>query len=311
MIPCPTHQLAASLIPPFQWHQFLTAPWSEQSWHNTAWILLLSVLIGLCCGLVGNFLLLRRMALTGDAISHSVLPGLVLGYVVFGTLEPWVMITGAALSGVGAVMLIEFLNRKSRIKSDAATGVAFTTFFALGVLMIRRFADRAHLDVDCVLFGNLEFTVFNTLSTPLGSIPVDVVKLLCITVVSLLLLLLFYKELLVTSFDPGLARALGLPARAVHLGLMMVTSLVVVASLESVGAVLVVGMMIVPPATARLMAERLPLLLLLTLVLVIISAIAGAHLAAWMNTPLAATTMVASGGIFLLVWGVKLLGKLR
>ena len=242
------------------------------------------------------------MALTGDAISHSVLPGLVLGYVFFGSMDPWVMITGAAVAGVCAVMLIEFLHKQSRLKSDAAMGVAFTTFFAFGVLLIRRFADRAHLDVDCVLFGHLEFTVFDTMPTPFGPVPVAVVKMLGITLLALLLLFLFYKELLMTSFDAGLANTMGLPGRAVHLGLMAVTSVIVVAALESVGAVLVVGMMIVPPATARLLAHRLPTLLWLTGLLVVMGALLGCHVAAWLNTPLAATTMVASGGIFLVVW---------
>lgn len=275
------------------------------------WILLLSVLIGWCCGLVGNFLLLRRMALTGDAISHSVLPGLVLGYVIFDSLDPWVMIGGAAVAGVGAVMLIELLNQKSRLKTDAATGVAFTTLFALGVLLIKRFANRAHLDVDCVLFGHLEFTVFDMVPTPFGLMPVAMVKLIWITLACLVLLFLFYKELLITSFDAGLARALGLPARAIHLGLMTVTSVIVVASLESVGAVLVVGMIIVPPATARLLADRLPTLLMLTAVLVVIGSVLGAHLAAWLNTPLAASTMAASGAVFFLVWMVTWLKKFR
>ena len=280
--------LAEGLIPPFHLQGFLQDPWVNGAWENTMWILLLSVLIGLCCGLVGNFLLLRRMALTGDAISHSVLPGLVLGYVIFDSLDPWVMIGGAAVAGV-----------------------AFTTFFALGVLLIRRFANQVHLDVDCVLFGRLEFTVFDTMHTPFGSMPVSVVKLLWITLGCLLLLVLFYKELLITSFDAGLAKALGLPSRAIHLGLMTVTSVIVVASLESVGAVLVVGMIIVPPATARLMAERLPALLILTAVLVVIGSLLGIQLATWLNTPLAASIMAASGGVFFLVWMITWLKKFR
>ena len=303
--------LAEGLIPPFHLQKFLRDPWVNGAWENTMWILLLSVLIGLCCGLVGNFLLLRRMALTGDAISHSVLPGLVLGYVIFDSLDPWVMIGGAAVAGVGAVMLIEMLHQKSRLKTDAATGVAFTTFFALGVLLIRRFANQVHLDVDCVLFGRLEFTVFDTMDTPFGLMPVSVVKLLWITLGCLLLLGLFYKELLITSFDAGLAKALGLASRVIHLGLMTVTSVIVVASLESVGAVLVVGMIIVPPATARLMADRLPTLLILTSVLVVIGSLLGTHLATWLNTPLAASIMAASGAVFFLVWMITWLKKFR
>ena len=149
------------------------------------------------------------------------------------------------------------------------------------------------------------------MDTPFGPMPVSVVKLLWITLGCLLLLALFYKELLITSFDAGLAKALGLPSRVIHLGLMTVTSVIVVASLESVGAVLVVGMIIVPPATARLMAERLPRLLILTAVLVVIGSLLGTHLATWLNTPLAASIMAASGAVFFLVWMITWLKKFR
>ena len=299
----------AGIFPSFEWGQVLYGPWAEGAWKSTAWVVLLSALIGVACGMVGSFLLLRRMALTGDAISHSVLPGLVVAYIVFGTLDSWAMILGAAAAGVLAVGLIEYIHRMSRLKSDAATGVAFTTLFAIGVLLIRRYANRAHLDVDCVLYGNLEFTIFDTVPTPFGEVPRTVVQMVVITLICMGLLVLFYKELLVTSFDASLATTLGIKSRWIHHGLMTATSIVVVASLEAVGAVLVVGMMIVPPATARLLSNRLPKMLLLTSVFVLLGTFLGRHLAAWLNTPLAASTMVASGILFFLVWGITLVRK--
>ena len=150
-----------------------------------------------------------------------------------------------ALPEVAAVVLIEFLVRKSRLNADAATGVAFTSLFALGVLLIRKFANRAHLDVDCVLFGHLELTLFDTVRTPFGAIPESVVQMGIICLVVGTLVWLFYKELVITSFDPSLARCLGLRVNLIHYGLMTATSLVIVASMEAVGAVLVVGMLIV------------------------------------------------------------------
>lgn len=297
----------AGILPHFDGGKVFLDPWSGDSLESTLWILALSILIGIGCALVGSFLLLRRMALTGDAISHSVLPGLVAAYIIFGSLDSWVMVIGAASSGLLAVLMIEFLHRKSRLKSDAATGVAFTTLFALGVLMIRKYADRAHLDVDCVLYGNLEFAIFDLIPTPLGQVPASIIRMIVITLILLVLTWLFYKELLATSFDSSLAKTLGLKSRWIHYGLMTATSLVVVASLEAVGAVLVVGMMIVPPATARLIANRLPSMLLLTGLFVVLGAVFGRHIAAWLNTPLAASTMVASGILFFLTWiGVQI-----
>jgi manganese/zinc/iron transport system permease protein len=300
----------SDLLPPFEWRAVFFGPWQSDALENTLWVLGISLLIGLACGLVGCFLLLRRMALTGDAISHSVLPGVVLAYIFFGTKATWAMLLGASVAGVFAVLAIEFLHRKSRLKSDAATGVAFTTLFALGMLLIRRYADRAHLDVDCVLYGNLEFAVFDTVDSPWGPIPKSFLHMGLITLVGVGLIWVFYKELVLTSFDAALAKSMGLRASRIHYGLMIFTSLIVVAALESVGAVLVVGMLVVPPATARLLADRVPQFLGWTVVLVALASLSGRHLAAWLNTPLAASTMVMSGVLFFIVWIATLLRRL-
>ncbi len=297
------------MIPKFHWSEIQESLWGADAWTGTGWILLLGGLIGLLCGGLGCFLLLRRMALVGDAISHSVLPGVVGAYVVFGTLASWAMILGAGAAGVLAVALIELLVRKSRLKSDAATGVAFTTLFALGVVMIRKFANRAHLDVDCVLFGHLELTLFDTIKTPFGFIPQSVVQMAVMALIVSTMGYLCYKELVLTSFDPALARCLGLRVNLIHYGLLTATSLVVVGALEAVGAVLVVGMLIVPPATARLLTQRLPAMLGLTSVFVALGTITGIYLAAWLKTPLAASMMVAAMAAFVLVWGTVLFAR--
>lgn len=299
-----------NIVPPWDWERIFVEPWrNDGSLTNTMWVLVLSALIGIACGVVGNFLILRRMALTGDAISHSVLPGLVVAYAVFHTLESWAMILGAATAGVVAVMLIEFLHRNSRLKADAAMGVAFATLFALGVLLIRHFAGHVHLDVECVLYGHLEMTVLGTMDTPAGPIPTAVVRMLAICALVSVAAWLFYKELVITSFDAAMATTMGVKCRWIHHGLMLATSLVVVGAMEAVGAVLVVGMMIIPPATARLLSNRLPAILLLTMVFVLVATLVGRHLGAWLNTPLAASTMVASGLVFSLVWSLTLLRR--
>lgn len=304
------HQVLAGMIPSWDWERIFVDPWrNDGSLTNTLWVLALSALIGIACGVVGNFLILRRMALTGDAISHSVLPGLVMAYVIFDTLDSWAMILGAAAAGVVAVMLIEFLHRNSRLKADAAMGVAFATLFALGVLLIRRFAGHVHLDVECVLYGHLEMAVLGTTETPFGPVPIAVVRMLAICALVCFAAWLFYKELLFTSFDAAMAATMGVKCRWIHHGLMLATSLVVVGAMEAVGAVLVVGMMIIPPATARLLSNRLPMILLLTLGFVLLATLGGRHLGAWLNTPLAASTMVVSGVVFGFVWSLTLLRR--
>lgn len=299
----------SQLIPPFDFQRVVLDPW-RFDWQNSLWIVLLGFLISACCGLLGNFLLLRRMALVGDAISHSVLPGLVLAYILFGTLASWAMLVGAAAAGIAAVMLIEFIQHRSRIKSDASTGITFTTLFAFGVLLIRRFADRAHLDVDCVLYGALETTIFERTQTFLGAVPTAILVMGGVTLVVTGLILLFYKELLVTSFDPVLATTLGIRSRLVHYLLMAVVSIVVVAALESVGAILVVGMIIIPPATARFFSDRLPVLLWLSACFSLLGALLGRHLGEWWNCPLAAAIAAASGGVFLAAWILTLTRRL-
>ncbi len=293
--------LAASIFPPFDFQRVIVDPWSTDA-TMSLWIVLLGFFIGTAAGLLGNFLLLRRMALVGDAISHSVLPGVVLAYVVLGSIHSAAMLAGAAVFGVLAVLLIEFLQRRARVKTDAATGVAFTTLFALGLVLIRRFADRAHIDADCALFGRMEIVLLETLRTPFGDLPETVCIMGLVAAVAALLIGAFYKELLLTSFDPALATTLGFRSGLIHYLLMSLASVVIVAALQAVGAVLVVGMMVLPPALARLCADRLPALLVLTVGFSLVGALAGLHLGVWWGAPLAASMIVALGVLFVAIW---------
>jgi manganese/zinc/iron transport system permease protein len=294
--------IAASIIPPFDWHRVMVEPWTGANAIFSAQMLALGFLIGAVCGTLGVFLILRRNALAGDAISHSVLPGLVLAYIVLGTISSGAMLAGAAVAGVASVLLIEVLQRKSRTKSDAATGVVFTSLFALGMLLLRRFADRVHLDVECVLYGNIELAMFEQWKTPLGALPVALVTMFILGGIILGGLVLFYKQWLVTSFDPALATSLGMKTAGWHYLLMAATSMVVVAALEAVGVVLVVGMMILPAAAARLLASRLPSMLGITVLMAFLGALIGRHLSAWWNTPLAPSMALGCGCCFFSVW---------
>ncbi|MFM7554827.1 MAG: metal ABC transporter permease [Verrucomicrobiota bacterium] len=199
---------------------------------------------------------------------------------------------------------VEGITRHSRVRPDAAIGIAFSTLFAVGVVLVAVFADRVDLDQDCVLNGELPMIPLEP-PVHLGSLslgPPPLVRLAGLLVGSVLMLALFYKELLLTSFDPGLAAALGLPVRAVHHGLMLWLALAVVASFEAVGAILVIALLILPGATAALLTERMVPRLVLGVVHAALSAIGGMHLSVALDCSPAGASVVAGGAWFTLAW---------
>jgi manganese/zinc/iron transport system permease protein len=266
---------------------------------STLWIFLIGALVASSCALCGCFLILRRMAMLGDAISHAVLPGIALAFILSGSRASWIMFIGATLIGLFSTFLIQTLSRGGRLRNEAAIGVTFTTLFAIGVVLISRYAANVDLDLDCVLYGVIEYTPFYTLKIaghnlgPQAFWQVLVVFLLVLTSVTL-----FFKELKLTSFDPGLAAAAGISATAVHYGLMTLVSLTTVASFEPVGAILVLAMMVAPPATAYLLCEDLGKMLTLSVIIGILSALIGTLCAQWLNVSTAGMMTVVTGVFF-------------
>lgn len=290
------------LIPAFDFHTFLTAPWSS-GLGGSIWILVMGFLVNASCGLVGNFLILRRMALVGDAISHSLLPGIALVFLISNSRSTGLMVAGALAAGLVSVWLIEFIHKKTRVKQDAALGVTFTTLFAIGVILISVYADHVDLDLECVLYGEIGWIGFEDSWMISGvEVPIPVLQMGGTLLAVLLVLLFFYKELLVTSFDMGLATSLGIPASWIHYGLMMMLSLVIVFSFESVGAILVIAMLIMPGATGALLSDRLPHILLLSVVFAGFYSLAGLHLAEWLNCSQAGAMVVSGFALFGVVW---------
>ena len=291
------------LVPPLDLHRVVIEPWSEFAGLNI-WVLLMGFLVCAACGLIGKFIILRRLALVGDAISHSLLPGIAVAFLVSRSRATLPMFVGAVLAGVLTTILIEFIHRSSRVKPDAAIGIVFSTFFAIGVILITAFADQIDLDADCVLYGEIQFVPLDAL-VELGGIvlgPMPVVRMGAVFLGVLLLTLLFYKELVVTSFDPGLAASLGIRNGVFHYGLMVVLSLVIVSAFEAVGPILVIAMLIFPGATGSLLSDRLPVILGLTVILSFIYSLLGLHLAIWLDCSTAGAMVVAAGLVFLLVW---------
>jgi manganese/zinc/iron transport system permease protein len=266
------------------------ALWNEWIELDT-WIALTAALAAIACALPGNYLLLRRQSLLGDALSHAVLPGIVLGYLGWNAFErtgwfpisetagwrPLILFGGAAGSGLLAVLVSEGTQRLSRLDPGSVLGVVFTSFFALGLLLIRLAADEAHIDPGCVLYGNLETIVLDRI--PGTSVPRAAVINGAMVVLNAALWALFYKELQIGAFDPALAETLGIPVQRLHYGAAAITAATVVAAFETVGSILVIAMLIVPAATARLLTDRLKPMILVSVVVAMASAVFG-HAAA-------------------------------
>lgn len=294
------------LIQPFEFESFITAPWIDGGWESSIWIVIMGILVNAACGLVGNFLILRKMALVGDAISHSLLPGIAIVFLLSNSRSTGLMVAGALAAGLVSVWLIEFIHKKTRVKEDAALGVTFTTLFAIGVILISVFADHVDLDLECVLYGEIGFIYFDDSLPLLGlDVPWPVLQMAGALLLVTVLLLSFYKELLVTSFDSGLATSLGISVSWAHYGLMMVLSLVIVFSFESVGAILVIAMLIMPGVTSALLSERLPSILLLSVLFAAMYSIGGLHIATWLDCSPAGAMVVCGFLIFCFVWLVS------
>lgn len=220
--------------------------------------LVAAILVGIICGVIGCFIILRGMALMGDAISHAVLPGVVIAYMLGAS-----FFIGATITGVLTALAIGYVSQNSRIKDDSAIGIMFTAAFALGIVLITGLRGTG-VDLWHILFGNVLAVSRGDLHVTLG-----------IGVFVLLMILLFYRPLLLSTFDPVMAKATGIPVKMIHYLLMLLLSLVTVASLKTVGIVLVVAMLITPGATAYLLTDRLPVMLSLSAIIGVLSAVIG------------------------------------
>ena len=261
----------------------IVEPWTRDSLSVYWPIIVEGVMVSVALGLIGCFLVVKGLSLLGDALSHSVLPGIVVGFLIGGSLHsPWILI-GATVVGLGAAFLVQSVHANSRVKEDASLGIVFTSLFALGVVLINVYAGQADLDPGCVLYGNIESMIIDRrpilpMAFVLGGILVG--------------LAMFYRQLLVSTFDPLLARSLGIRVTLVHYGLMAVLSLTIVTSFEAVGAILAVALLIMPGATARLWTDRMPRMLLLATVHAVLSTFFGY----WLSHPAVLDTS-ASGAI--------------
>ncbi|MEO1051850.1 MAG: metal ABC transporter permease [Bacteroidota bacterium] len=270
---------------------------------HSFWIILIGSFVAISCGLLGCFLILRKMAMVGDAISHAVLPGIVIAFIISESRDSFMMLIGAVSIGIFTTFLIEFLHRKGKLQTDASIGVTFTWLFAIGVILVS-YTREAHIDEECVLFGEITYVSTDLWITDAGTNLGP--RFVYITGVTLLLNLLFiifgYKELKATTFDAAFAGIMGISATLWHYLLMGFVSMTTVASFESVGAILVIALLIAPPATAYLLTTNLKRMLILTSIIGVIVAVTGYYLAVLVNGSIAGAMSTMAGVLFALAF---------
>jgi manganese/zinc/iron transport system permease protein len=277
--------------------------------------ILIGALAAIACALPGNFLILRRQALIGDAISHVVLPGIVAAFLVTGAVSTLPVLIGAAGAAVLAVILIEAVKRLGRIEPGAAMGVVFTTLFAGGVLLLEQSdTSTVHLDVEHALMGNLESLIWlratgwESLADPeaLAALPPELGRMAAVCALIALLTAVFWRWLKIATFDEGFARSLGIPAAALGFGLVIAAAIAAVAAFDAVGSIIVIAMFICPPAAARLMTNRLERQVLWSVAFAALSAVVGYVLAGYGPLWFGGENAVSAAGMIAAVSGVIL-----
>ena len=258
-------------------------------WAIDGWIVVVGVLSACSCALLGNYLVLRKLSLMGDAISHAVLPGLAIAFLVSQSRNTMPMFVGAVAVGALTAVLTETITRFGKVEHGAAMGVAFSMLFALGLILIRQAADHVDLDPGCVLYGNIVQIPLEAIGEPVSpvlsalgihaSIPPPAKRLLLVLVLNIAFVTLFYKELKISAFDPELSTAMGIRSSVMHYALMIAVAVTTVANFEAVGSILVIAMLIVPAVTAHLLTDRLIVMLVLSMVFAGASAVVGHWLA--------------------------------
>ena len=268
-------------------------------------IALTAIFTAISCAVLGAFLVLRKMTMVGDAISHAVLPGIAIAYLLSQSRASLPMFLGAALVGVFATVIIEILSKKWKVQSDASIGMTFTTLFALGVVLITYWSDKVDLDQECVLYGEIAFVPFNTWTLAdqsMGPIALWSSGILLFAV--LIYTFAGYKGLLMSSFNEDYAAVLGIGVGAWNLSLMSMVSVATVISFESVGAILVVALLVAPAATAYLISQKLKPMILLAALFGLSGSLLGYMMSARFDTSIAGGIATMLGVQFALILAI-------
>ncbi|MFT6718726.1 MAG: manganese/zinc/iron transport system permease protein [Sphingobacteriales bacterium] len=272
---------------------------------SSFWIVLTGILVSWIGSLLGSFLVLRKMAMISDAISHAVLPGLFIGFMIAGSRDSLPLIIGAASFGLFASIAIQYLNQTIRLQTDASIGLVYTLLFSIGIVLVSAYAGNNDFDTDCVLFGEIAFIPLDTTTLFGMEIPKGTLQLFFGLIVVAAFVLIGYRGLAVTSFDPNFAGAIGISLAFWQYSLMGMVSLGTVLSFEAVGVILVVAFLTIPAATAYILTERLKYMLSLSLVFGVTASVLGYFGAMLFDTSISATMAVAAGVQFAVVMMLK------
>ncbi|KZX92492.1 MULTISPECIES: metal ABC transporter permease [unclassified Sulfitobacter] len=277
--------------------------------------MLTGIFVAVACALPGNFLVLRRQALIGDAISHVVLPGIVVAFLLTGVVSTWPMLLGAAGAALVAVLAIEGVRRLGKIESGAAMGVVFTAMFAGGVLLLEQSdTSSVHLDVEHALYGNLESLIWldatgwGSLFDPeaLATLPVELPRMAVTLLFVALFTAIFWRPLKISTFDEGFARTIGMKTGPLGIGLVIVAAIAAVAAFDAVGSIIVIAMFICPPAAARMMTNRLEYQIAWSVLFATLAAVLGYVLAGYGPLWIGMRDSVSAAGMIATVSGVIL-----
>ncbi|MFJ8451550.1 metal ABC transporter permease [Aerococcus viridans] len=252
------------------------------------------------CALLGVFLVLKNMAMVADALSHTVLMGIVLGYFIAGDLDSPILFVGAALFGVMTVYAIEYVVDKFAIQSDAATGLVFTLLFAIAIILISKYARNVHLDVDVVLNGEVVFATLNTMEIFGIQVPISFARMFVMLVINLAFVAVTYQQLKVSIFDAIYAKSIGVAVGLLNLVLMALVSITTVVAFDTVGAILVISLMVAPALSAHLLSKRLSIMLIVALLYGVINSVLGYYVATYFNVSISGTIAFAGFITFLL-----------
>jgi manganese/zinc/iron transport system permease protein len=264
------------------------------------WTILTASCCSVMCAWLGIWLVLQRLSMVGDAISHSVLPGLVVVFLTFGTHHPLPMALGAAAAGLLTVFLMRSLSKLARIQEDSSLGIVFTVMFALGVILITRYASDVDLDPACVLYGLIEFVTLDSVSVMGIDIPRALATMVPMLALVVVFLIVFRKELLIMAFDSPLAQVLGKQPNRLYYALIAMVALVIAASFEAVGSILVIAMLIGPAAISQLLTRNLKTMYVLSALIAVISSALGYLFADLINTSVAGMMSVVIGVFYVL-----------
>lgn len=273
------------------------------------WIIAVVSLLAMSAGVLGCFLMLRKMSMLTDAIAHGILPGIVIAYLLSGTKSNFLILLVASLFGLITTILIGKLEKKLKNRSDAATGIGFTFFFAVGIILVTLFAEQADLDTECVLFGEMLYIPFETIEVGKWEVPQSFMITFLVFVLVTCFVVVSYRPLSLICFDETYAFVIGISVGLWNYALISLVSVLTVASFEILGSVLVIALFVFPPATAFLLSKKLQAILFLSLIISVLSVVLGYYFSVWQEGSSAASIVVVQGVIFALVLGYNKLVK--